>query len=815
MTKSKQKYAVIDLEATGASIMAQIIQVGIVIIQGDKIIETYQTDVNPHEPLSEHIIQLTGITDQQLAKAPDFSQVAREIYELIEDCVFVAHNVKFDANLLSEQLFMEGFELRPPRVDTVELAQVFFPSMEKYSLGELTRALDIPLEDAHTAIADAQATAQLFFKIRDKIASLPSLTLEKIKSYADHLIFESRLLIDEVALDKDYDHSLYQEVAGILIRKPQLEEEEKKFSQDFTTNMALLGLDSRSKQELFAQAILQEEKDIHFIQAQAGIGKTYGYLVPLLAKSELQKVVVSVPTKLLQDQIVAQEAKKIHEVFGTSYQSLKGPANYLKLDAFKASLDQDDDNRLLNRYKMQLLVWLLETQDGDLNEIKQQQRLQWYFDSLQHDGELSAHSLFAQDDFWLRSYEKAKSSRLLITNHAYLLTRLEDDPSLIEGGHLVIDEAQKFFLTLEDFSHAQVNLLETLTQLETMLEETDQLLIRRLIESLQFELSHLVVDYHQSKEELVPNDKWQKIRRDIVELNHPDLEALNKIADRRYDAIWIDSRQENERRSVFLKGASHLLLDFSPFLPENQKTSFVSATLSISPQVSLPDLLGFEDYEETIIEDSRNSQQAIWIDTEGVSPALPAEDYHRELANKIYKLSQLKLPTLVLFTSKNALEQVSQHLETAGLPHLAQGKNGSSHQMKRRFEAEESAILLGTGSFWEGVDFTNHNQLLLVITRLPFENPQDFLNQKMANRLSQEGKDTFTAYSLPVMMMRLKQALGRTSRRPNQKSAALILDTRLLEKFYGSSSLEILRKTHQVLIEKNDKILSDILDFLL
>ena len=65
------------------------------------------------------------------------------------------------------------------------------------------------------------------------------------------------------------------------------------------------------------------------------------------------------------------------------------------------------------------------------------------------------------------------------------------------------------------------------------------------------------------------------------------------------------------------------------------------------------------------------------------------------------------------------------------------------------------------------------------------------------------------------MMIRLKQALGRTSRRPNQKSAALILDTRLLEKSYGPSSLEILRKTHQVWIEKNDKILSDILDFLL
>ena len=87
---------------------AKIIQIGIVIIQDGQIVETYETDVNPHEELDEHIRQLTGITNQQLKKAPDFSQVARQVYELIEDAVFVAHNVKFDANLLAESLFWEA-----------------------------------------------------------------------------------------------------------------------------------------------------------------------------------------------------------------------------------------------------------------------------------------------------------------------------------------------------------------------------------------------------------------------------------------------------------------------------------------------------------------------------------------------------------------------------------------------------------------------------------------------------------------------------------------------------------------------------------
>ncbi|HDR3342228.1 TPA: hypothetical protein QCN85_006094, partial [Bacillus anthracis] len=69
MQVNSQKYAIVDLEATGAYAMAEIIQVGIVIIENDEIVKTYQTDVNPHEALSEHIINLTGITDEQLAKA--------------------------------------------------------------------------------------------------------------------------------------------------------------------------------------------------------------------------------------------------------------------------------------------------------------------------------------------------------------------------------------------------------------------------------------------------------------------------------------------------------------------------------------------------------------------------------------------------------------------------------------------------------------------------------------------------------------------------------------------------------------------------
>ena len=81
--KNTNKYAIVDLEATSASSMASIIQVGIVIMQNGQVIDEFASDVNPHQELDDHIIHLTGITDQQLAQAPDFSEIARTIFELL------------------------------------------------------------------------------------------------------------------------------------------------------------------------------------------------------------------------------------------------------------------------------------------------------------------------------------------------------------------------------------------------------------------------------------------------------------------------------------------------------------------------------------------------------------------------------------------------------------------------------------------------------------------------------------------------------------------------------------------------------------
>ena len=814
MTQEKRKYAVVDLEATSASSNAKIIQVGIVIIENSQIVKTYETDVNPHEKLTSHIRQLTGLTDKRLRKAPDFSQVAREIYELIEDAIFVAHNVKFDANLLAEALFWEGFELVTPRVDTVELAQVFFPMFEKYNLGILCEQLDIPLKHAHTAIADASATATLFLKIQEKIQKLPKELVEYLLTFSNSLIYESRLAIED-AFDHMSDFTCHDLVKrqGIFLRKSKKIKKARKLSKNFQHNINLLALEERKEQDEFAHAVEQALKSHQssFLQAQTGLGKTYGYLLPALGQTSKQ-ILVTVPTKVLQDQIVANEGQNLEQIFHISLHSLKSPANYLKLDFFYDSLQQVDDNRLVNRCKMLLLVWLTETESGDLDEIGQRHRYQTYLQQVLHDGKLSKKSHFWDTDFWQKGQEKSKRSRVLVTNHAYFLTRLEDDKSIVENRLLIVDEAQKLFLALENLSRKSLNMTKCLQQIQLELKEVNTILERRLLEDIQFELAHAIEQFQRYRKNELAKETCSKLRQDLSEINTSSLSDLRAIFATKYDQFWLKEERFDDYRVTMLEAACLEMLDFRALLPEEVQVLFVSATLEISKKVHLAHLLGFEHAPFYQLPQKQKYQQKIWLDKNFPNVVELDIDIYADLIVKwVHKLATQGVPLLVLFTSKSLLLAVSERLR---LPHLAQYKNGEAANIKRRFDRGESSILLGAGSFWEGTDFSSQKQMIEVITRIPFDNPSDFFTQKLNRKLRQEGKNPFYDYSLPVAILRIKQALGRTIRHQEQQSAVVILDNRILSKRYGRQIQTALEKVAPLSITSMKQIPKEMEQFL-
>lgn len=800
-TRTSNRYAVVDLEATGTGADAKIIQIGIVLVENGEIIDSYATDINPYELLDDHIKNLTGITDQQLSKAPDFGQVASTIYDMIGDAIFVAHNVKFDANLLAEALFFEGYELLTPRVDTVELSQLFFPTFDKYSLGNLAEHLELGLDQAHTAISDAMATARLLIKIQEKIKSLPRSIVEKILDLADNLLFESRLVIDELVpyLSETLSTSL-ESIHGLVLKKPEKDQPAYHLSEDFVTNLALLGLHERKKQTAFAQVVekrLAEAEKVHFIQAQAGLGKTYGYLLPLLAKSD-QPLLVTVPTKLLQEQIMEKEGSKLREIFHVSMASLKSPKHFIKLDKYWKTLQRQDDNRLVNQFKMHILVWLMETQTGDLDELKQKQRYQAYFDEIAHDGNLEPESLFWGWDFWQRLNQQALSSKLLITNHAYFLSHLKDQDPLMDNRLVVIDEAQKFLLAAENLATDSQDITALLQALQSKKDKADKLLDQRLYESCQFELNHLLTRFRQHGHREISKKDLGQVKQNLAELQDIDLQNLYHLLDR-YDHFWLEEKNLEDKRIAYLRGSKDSLLNVINYLPDT-KIFCISATLTISKKVSLADLLGFEQVTMDLLPTQAVTNQQLFFPTH--LPDILAwtkEEHAAYLATTLGEIAELGRPILVLFTSISLLLQVSDLLEVNNIPHLAQHKHGQEMTLKRKFERGECQILLGTGVFWDGVDFASQHQLIQVITRLPFDNPKDRFVQKINHHLRKEGKNPFYDYSLPMMMIKLKQAIGRTNRHDNQDSLVLVLDPRIHTKRYGQQILTFFEKDYQVL----------------
>lgn len=162
-------YAIVDIETTGGSPKSsKITEIAIYKHDGEKVIDEFISLVNPEIPIPAFIIKLTGINDEMVQNAPKFYEIAKQIVEFTEDCVFVAHNVSFDYSILRAEFKSLGFDYRRPHLCTVRASRYVIPGHESYSLGKLTRKLGIELIGRHRAGGDAFATAQLFTMLIQK-----------------------------------------------------------------------------------------------------------------------------------------------------------------------------------------------------------------------------------------------------------------------------------------------------------------------------------------------------------------------------------------------------------------------------------------------------------------------------------------------------------------------------------------------------------------------------------------------------------------------------------------------------------------------
>ena len=175
-------WVALDLETTGLSKdKDEIIEIGAVKFQGDKVLDTFQTFVNPNKRLSNFIRRFTGITQEQVDEAPPFSHVMGKFAAFLGSAPVIGHNIPFDLGFLEKS----GLKLSNPPCDTWDMAYVLYPGLPEYSLSKMTARMGLTHDRPHRAVDDALATKELFVALVDEASKLDVFMLAEMLRLAE------------------------------------------------------------------------------------------------------------------------------------------------------------------------------------------------------------------------------------------------------------------------------------------------------------------------------------------------------------------------------------------------------------------------------------------------------------------------------------------------------------------------------------------------------------------------------------------------------------------------------------------------------
>ncbi|AVK97558.1 ATP-dependent DNA helicase DinG [Lysinibacillus sphaericus] len=474
-----QKYAIVDLETTGHSPANgdRMIQIAIVIMKDWKIERTYTKFIHPGKSIPSFIQDLTHITDEDVKDALPFEAHADYIYELISDCVFVAHNTDFDLSFLQAEFKRAGLpKWHGKKMDTVELAKILFPMSLSFKLGDLAADLNIELENAHRADDDALATAELFKRSWKELLSLPQLTLEqmhkrsfRLKSNLSQLFFEA-LQLKRHHRTTDENITYYRNIAICDGRQKRvLKSELAPYPKTINEKEALMtkampNFEQRPAQFTMMDTIWQalNDKEECVIEASTGIGKTVGYLLPsiLYARANNKKIAISTYTAHLQEQLVEEELLKIEKILDTKVNVavLKGMQHYIDLARFEQCMAYADESYDDTFTILQLLVWLTKTQTGVLSELNVSGGGQLFLEKIRKLPEEKPTKGF---DFYEQALKNSTTADCIVTNHSMVISDLvrqtpifrQIDGWIIDEAHQVIQAAMQQDETV--FSYTQ------------------------------------------------------------------------------------------------------------------------------------------------------------------------------------------------------------------------------------------------------------------------------------------------------------------------------------------------------------------------
>jgi predicted DnaQ family exonuclease/DinG family helicase len=899
-------YVALDLETTGLSAeTCEIIEVGAVKFTVEGEVTTFHTPVKPSIALPYFIQRLTGIRPEDVQHAPLFAEVASDLENFLAGCPIVGQNVFFDLAFLAAQ----NIQPPGPTFDTHELALLLLPGRPEYSLRSLARDLDVDFPVRHRALADAEATRQVFLKLRARLAELPASLLSELRHIAaaiewplqrlfDEMLQEAPLL-SEAALPSEA-MPLSVEIGAPLVAKTpsqpiEIDDVEAVLRAPEANPQLFPEFESRSEQVAMAREVadvLNAGQPL-IVEAGTGTGKSLAYLAPAAAYA-LQndaRVIVSTDTINLQEQLMGKDIPLLQRLLqgtpsakarsaGLRFCQLKGRRNYLCMLRFAALRRSDSLTPTEGRLLARILVWLRTTETGDRAELSLSSQEDVVWQGLGADSEECVSSVchYARRGgcFLQRARRRAEASHIVVVNHALLLSDIAVGGHVLpEYRHLVIDEAHN----LEEEATQQFGFQATDKDVVALLDRVYHRMPRGraggLVESLRqwqkagladtatfsddlasavesarrslpllFDiLSSFLFDRAAEQGDYDPRlllNRSMRVQPDWsnVEVAWENLDAsLGKLANlltRLYESAapeegpmggeelltevsgvlqearrlregiasvlarddaetiaWVASARSSG--TITLCSAPLQVADTlrSRLFADKDTAVLTGATLSVAGRFDyVSRALGLEEPRELLLGSPFDYAHSTLMLVPNDVPEPNSTAYQEELEEAIIDLCRASEGrALVLFTSYGSLgathTAIRRHLEQDGILVLGQGIDGSPKSLLNALRENTRTVILGTSSFWEGVDIAGEALSLLVIARLPFAVPSD----PVYVARSELYDDPFTEYALPLAVIRFKQGFGRLIRRKTDRGVVVVMDKRVRSKAYGASFL--------------------------
>jgi ATP-dependent DNA helicase DinG len=611
------------------------------------------------------------------------------------------------------------------------------------------------------------------------------------------------------------------------------------FGKDGLLSRVLSDYEHRPMQQAMATeveaAIAEGRKSI--IEADTGTGKTLAYLIPVVLSQ--RKTIISTGTKTLQDQLLEQDIPFLSKHLPQSFKAvcMKGRANYLCLYRFHRAIQQqelltDNQSSITDR----LVHWARKSERGDRAEIDwlPDDFVGWEQLSARADQCLGQKCPNFEQCFITRLRQEAATAELIVVNHhlffADLTVRSGGYGQVIPPSEVVIfDEAHLLEETANNYFSVQVSsyrLAELVRDLSfelaaagikdrTLLRSSESLgkigahffksfphcdmRQRFRTEALGSELQQRWNELSQGLEDLASqlfrlqdlSEGLSGCYRRILEISQ-DLDMLLDQTDPDY-VFWYEKRG----RGTFLWASP---VQVAPILREllfqrSIPYIFTSATLAVGKELSFfKGRLGLSPDTPGLILDapfSYREQALIYLPTDMPLPDSTA--FIPAIAQEVTAiLEQTGGRAFVLFTSYRNLQQVHARLELLRkFKLLVQGEQPKSALLKR-FRDDTSSVLLGTASFWQGVDMPGETLSCVIIDKLPFAPPNDPLVAARLEKISEAGGNPFWDYQVPSAVLALRQGLGRLIRRSTDQGILAILDSRLFKRSYGKLFLDSL-----------------------